>query len=68
MPSPNRSEKLTTRYRPRERELLEAAAEEIGVHVSELIRETSVEAARRGLRAAGRDLPPEIAPRDLVGE
>lgn len=67
MPSANRTAKITARYRQRERELIEEAAGELGVHLAEFIRETTVAAARRYLRGPGRNLPSEVSPREIVG-
>lgn len=58
MPSPVRSEKVTTRVREREREILESAAERRGVHLSELVREAALDEARREIL---RDGPPETS-------
>lgn len=44
---PNRTERLHARCRPGEKELVERAAEARGVRLSELIREATLEVARR---------------------
>lgn len=47
MPEKIRSAKLSIRLRPRERRLLEIAAEQRGVHLSELVRNASIRAAQQ---------------------
>lgn len=49
MPQPERTARFTFRMRPRERELIDTAAEKLGVYPSELVRAASVRAARREL-------------------
>lgn len=50
MSGANRTAKISTRVRPRERRLLDAAAEARGVHLSELVRDAALAEARRELR------------------
>lgn len=54
MPNPNRTAKITARFRQRERELIEVAARHRGVHLSELVRTATLRAARQEL-AQSRD-------------
>lgn len=58
MPEKVRSAKLSIRLRPRERRLLEIAAEQHGVHLSELVRNASVQEARRELNRLRNDVRP----------
>lgn len=49
MAAPNRSERLTTRFRPHQRQKLEKAAERARCNLSELIRAGALERAERVL-------------------
>lgn len=56
MRSAKRRERVTVRMRTRERVLLEAAARQRGVHLSEIVRVGSLREARRALRGDGEAL------------
>lgn len=54
MPNAKRTARITARYRERERALLEAAARAAGLHLSELVRDATLERARRELARLAR--------------
>lgn len=53
----NHDDRLTIRYRPSERVLLEAAAEREGVRLSEWVRRVTLAAARIAARRAQEQAP-----------
>lgn len=53
-----RTEVIRARCRPRERRVIAAGAQAAGVTMSELIRDATIQAARRALRRVGEE--PEV--------
>lgn len=61
MEVPNRTARLSARCRPRERQLIERAAERRGVRLAELIRDATIAEARRALTAEDSELKAQRA-------